>query len=65
MFVTAEESVTGSASQQSFVFECEKAMWSGSSRFKLLREINIKMNSRKHFEGGPMQTKIEVNYENG
>lgn len=65
LFVTAEEPVTGSASQQSFVFEREKAKWSGSGKFKLLREIGIRINSRKHFEGGTMRTKIEANYDNG
>jgi hypothetical protein len=60
--VTAEEPVTGSASQQSFVFTRERAVWSGSGRFKLLREFRISMNSRKQFYGGPILTKIEADY---
>ncbi len=65
MVVTGEEPVTGSASQRSFVFEREKAMWSGSGRFKLLRSINIKMASRKHYYDGPIRMRIEANYEKG
>ncbi|MEO7672500.1 MAG: hypothetical protein ABIU09_00305 [Pyrinomonadaceae bacterium] len=61
-FVTAEEPVTGSASQQSFLFSRELVNWSGKGRFKLLREFHISMNSRKQFYGHPMQTKIKVNY---
>lgn len=65
LFVTAEQPLTGSASQQSFIFEREKAMWSGSGKFKLLRSLNIGTNSRKHFYGGPVRTRVEANYENG
>ncbi len=45
--VTAGESVSGSASQRSFLLSRERAAWSGSGRFKLLRELHIKMHSRK------------------
>ena len=62
LFVTAEEPVTGSASQQSFLFSRERTIWSGKGRFKLLREFQISFNSRKQFTGGPMQTKIEADY---
>ncbi len=62
LFVTAEEPVTGSASQQSFLFSRERTVWSGKGRFKLLREFQISFNSRKQFTGGPMQTKIEADY---
>jgi hypothetical protein len=61
LLITAAEPVTGSASQQSFLFSRERAGWSDSGRFKLLREFQIKMNSRKQFYG-PMQTKIEADY---
>lgn len=61
-FVTAEEPVTGSASQQSFLFSRDLVNWSGKGRFKLLREFHISMNSRKQFYGQPMQTKIEADY---
>lgn len=66
LFVTAEEAVTGSASQQAFTFSRpDRARWSGKGRFKLLREINIDMTSRKQFYGSPMQTTIEADYTNG
>ena len=61
-FVTAEEPVTGSASQQSFVFSRDRVNWSGQGRFKLLREFHISLNSRKQFYGQPMQTKIKADY---
>lgn len=62
LLVTAEEPVTGSASHQSFLFSRERAVWSGSGRFKLLREFHIRMNSRKQFYGQPLRTKIEADY---
>lgn len=61
MIVTAEEPVTGSASQQSFHFTRDRVMWSGSGKFKLLREFHIGMNSRKELHR-PVQTKIEADY---
>lgn len=66
LFVTANEPVTGSASQQAFLFSRPgKAKWSGEGRFKLLREIGIDMTSRKQFYGLPLQTTIEADYTNG
>jgi len=62
LLVTAEEAVTGSASQQSFLFALEKAIWSGSGRFKLLRELQVGLNSRKQFYGQPIKTRIEADY---
>lgn len=66
LFVTAEESVTGSASQQTFTFSQDgKAKWSGKGRFKLLRSLHIDMTSRKEFYGSPVRTMIEMDYSNG
>ncbi len=62
LLVTAEEHITGSASQQSFVFSRERTVWSGSGRFKLLREFHLKCSQRKGFYGQPLQTKIEMDY---
>ncbi len=59
--VTAEEHVTGSASQQSLSFSRERVIWSGSGRFKLLREFHLKMHSPKGFYA-PVKTKIEFDY---
>jgi len=60
--VTAEEHVTGSASQQSFQLEREDARWSGTGRFKLLREFHLKFHSRKGYFGPPQRTRIEMDY---
>ncbi len=66
LFVTAEEPMTGSASQHAFTFfRPGKAKWSGKGRFKLLREIHIEMTSRKQFYGLPMNTTIEADHSNG
>ena len=62
LLVTFEESVTGSASQQSFIFTRERTEWSGDGRFKLLREFHLKMHSRKGYYGEPFRTKIEMDY---
>lgn len=62
LLVTAEEPATGSASQQSFVFTRERTEWSGDGRFKLLRELHLKMHSRKGYYGEPLRTKIEMDY---
>jgi hypothetical protein len=61
-FVTTGESVTGSASHQSLVFSRERVNWSGKGRFKLLREFDLSLNSRKQFYGRPIQTKIRADY---
>jgi hypothetical protein len=45
--VTGTEPVTGSASQRSFNFRRDRAVWSGSGRYKLLREFHLSCHSRK------------------
>jgi energy-coupling factor transporter ATP-binding protein EcfA2 len=60
--ITAEEPVAGSASQQSFVFSRQKTIWSGTGRFKLLREFHLSLHSKKQFYGKPLLTKIEFDY---
>jgi hypothetical protein len=66
LFVTAEEPVTGSASQHAYTFSRPgRAKWSGSGRFKLLRSLDIEMTSRKQFYGRPLQTTIEADYTIG
>ena len=62
MLVTASESLTGSVSQQSFVFEREQTSWSGSGNFKLLRSFQTKVTSKKHYFGPPVRTRIEADY---
>ena len=62
LLVTAEESVTGSASQHAFEFSREQTVWSGSGRFKLLREFRVQMHSRKQFYGHPFKAKLRAVY---
>lgn len=66
MFVTVRESVTGSASQQALTFlRKDRAKWSGNGRFKLLREINIDIVSKKRMYAPLHQITIQADYMNG
>ena len=60
--VTAEEAVIGSAVQQSFQLEREETRWSGTGRFKLLRDFYLRSHSRKGNFGPPQRTRIEMDY---
>lgn len=62
MLVTASESLTGSASQQSYSFEREQTLWSGRGNFKLLRSFQTSIVSRKHYFDPPVRTRIEADY---
>ena len=62
LLVTTGEHMTGSASQGSFVFEREKTTWSGTGKFKLLRELEVKMYLRKGYYGDAFKTRIEMDY---
>lgn len=62
LIVTAEDPVTGSASQQAFKFSGENVHWSGSGRFRLLREFRIDMHSRKQFYGRPFRARLQAVY---
>ncbi len=62
LLVTSEEPVTASASQQAFVLSREQAVWSGTGRYKLLKELSIHLHSRKEFYGKPLPTKIGFDY---
>lgn len=62
LLVTSYESATGSASQDSFVFDREQTEWSGQGKFKLLRSLNLKVHSQKTFYGGPVRTRVEMSY---
>ena len=62
LLVTATESLAGSASQQSFVFSREETRWSGSGKFKLLREFYVEMTSKRDYFSSPVRTRIEMDY---
>jgi hypothetical protein len=62
LLVTASEPIAGSASQNALVFSRDRAVWSGSGRFKLLREFHLSIESRKEFYGRPLSAKAEFDY---
>ena len=62
LLITAAEPVAGSASQNAFVFSRERTLWSGTGRFKLLREFHLSIQSRKEFYGRPLLMKAEFDY---
>ncbi|HQZ95101.1 MAG TPA: hypothetical protein PLP21_02225 [Pyrinomonadaceae bacterium] len=62
MLVTSHDAATASASQGAFVFSRAKTEWSGSGKFKLLREFHIKTHSRKTFQSPKFLTRIEMDY---
>lgn len=61
--VTAEEPVTGSASQQAFTLSRDRTEWLGKGRYKLLEEFRLSIHSRKEFYGKKLSAKIEFNYK--
>lgn len=62
LLATTSEHVTGSASQGAFVFEREATEWSGSGKFRLLREFRLRMHERKQLFGKDLRTRIEMDY---
>ena len=62
LLVTAVEHITGSASQRLFQFSRDRVVWSGTGRYKLLREFHLHLLSQKGVYGKPQQTKIEMDY---
>ncbi|MFN2411452.1 MAG: hypothetical protein ABR535_00135 [Pyrinomonadaceae bacterium] len=62
MLITAEEPMTGPASQSSFVFSRERIEWSGTGRYKLPKEFHLSIHSRREFYGKPLLTKIKFDY---
>lgn len=62
LIVTSPEPMTGSASQHAFEMAHERSIWSGTGRFKLLRNLEITMYSRKQVYGEVSRTEIEMDY---
>lgn len=62
LVVSAKKSLLGSASSQSYSFDKREIVWSGAGRFKLLKELNINLNTRKPFLIKPEIVKVEANY---
>jgi len=62
LLVTTSQHTTGSASQGDLVFERERTTWSGTGKFKLLREFELTMHSRKGSYGDAFRTRVEMDY---
>lgn len=62
LLVTTGEHTTGSASHGDFVFDREKTTWSGTGKFKLLRELELNMQSRKGMYGDAFRARVEMDY---
>jgi len=62
MLATSPEHVSGSGSQQTLILSREQATWSGRGKFKLLRELHLKLTRQKGFYGPPGRTTIEMDY---
>ncbi len=62
LLATADEHVTGSASQGTFVFERENTAWSGNGKFRLLREFGVRVHERKQLFGDEFRTRIAMDY---
>ncbi|MCC6452183.1 MAG: hypothetical protein IT171_04785 [Acidobacteria bacterium] len=60
--VTSTETLAGSASHRSLEMSREKAVWSGAGSFKLLRDLHLKIASRKHYYEPPIHAKAEFDH---
>lgn len=60
--VTTQEVVVGSATNRSFLLARQQSRWSGTGKFKLLREFNLGFTSRK-IPGPPKRFDFEFCYE--
>ena len=62
VLVTSEEPVTGSASQHAFTLSRDRVEWTGSGRYKLLKEFSLNLHSRKEFYGKQMSASVAFDY---
>ncbi len=62
VLVTAEEPVTGSASQHAFTLLRGPVEWSGKGRYKLLKEFPLNLHSRKEFYGKQLPASVGFDY---
>lgn len=49
LIVTGNRPLVSSAADQAFFFDTYRALWKGTGRFKLLRELQVNLNTRKPF----------------
>lgn len=62
LVVTCNRPLVSSAADQSYIFDTYRAVWKGVGRFKLLRELQINLNTRKPFIVKPEFRKMEAEY---
>jgi len=62
LIVTSSEPLAGSAANKSLEMSREKAAWSGAGSFKLLRDLHLKIASRKHYYEPPIHAKAEFDH---
>lgn len=62
LIVTANRTLLGAASSQSYLFDKHRVGWSGGGRFKLIKELQVNLNTQKPFSAKPESLKIEARY---
>jgi hypothetical protein len=64
LVVTSNRSLASSAADQAFYFDPYRTLWKGKGRFKLLRELQVNLNTRKPFIVKPDFRTIGAEYPN-
>jgi hypothetical protein len=62
LVVTGNRTLVSSAGDQAFFFDTYRTVWKGSGRFKLLRELQVNLNTRKPFITKPEFRKFGAKY---
>ena len=61
LIVTANESLLGSSAKQSYRLMPNRTVWSGTGKFKLIKEFRLKLKAKNVFSS--ILSRIERNYE--
>lgn len=62
LVVTGNRSLVSSAADQAYFFDTYRTVWRGAGRFKLLRELQINLNTRRPFIIRPEFRAMEARY---
>jgi hypothetical protein len=62
LIVTANQPLLGAASSQSYLLSTHQIGWSGAGCFKLIKDLQIDLNTKKPFFIKPELLKIEARY---
>ncbi len=62
LIVTANRPLLGAASSQSYLLGEQRTVWSGGGHFKLIKELQVDLNTKKPFFIKPALLKIEARY---